>query len=69
MLFSELFTVMVKKVTFVGFWNHPPLDPPLSQGFLRQLLGITQKWLSIVGQENGYFCWSDYAIFQGINTV
>jgi len=58
-----------EKSYFRRFLESPPLDPPLSQGFQRQLLGITQKWLSIVGQENGYFCWSDYAIFQGINTV
>jgi len=36
MLFSELYKIMVKKVTFVGFrgGGHPnylPLDPPLVQ--------------------------------------
>jgi len=33
---------------------------------LRQSLGITQKLLHFLGQENGYFCWSNFAIFQGI---
>jgi len=32
-------------------------------------MGITQKWLPVLGQENGYFCWSNCAIFQGISTV
>jgi len=31
------------------------LNTPAS---LRQSLGITQKWLPYVGQENGYFGWS-----------
>jgi len=31
MLFSELYKIMVKKVTFLGFrgGDRPPLDPPL----------------------------------------
>jgi len=27
-----------------------------TQGCLRQLLDITQKWLLLIGQESGYFC-------------
>jgi len=42
------------------------LNTPAS---LRQSLGITQKWLPFLGQQNGYFWWSNYAIFQGITTV
>ena len=37
--------------------------------FLLQSLCITQKCLLSAGQESGYFCWSKYAIFQGITTV
>jgi len=36
---------------------------------LRQFLGITQKWLPFVGQESGYFCSWNYAIFQGITSL
>jgi len=42
------------------------LNTPAS---LRQSLGITQKLLPFLGQENGYFCWLNHAIFQGITTV
>jgi len=35
----------------------------------QQSLSITQKWLPFLGQENGYFCCLNYAIFQGITTV
>jgi len=36
---------------------------------LGQSLGIAQKWLPFLGQENGNFYWSNYAIFQGITTL
>jgi len=36
---------------------------------LRQSLGITQKLLHFLDQENGHFSWSKYAIFQGVTTV
>jgi len=29
----------------------------------------SKKWLSCVGQQSGYFCWSNYAFFQRITTV
>jgi len=32
-------------------------------------LGSTQKWLPFVGQESGYFCFLNYAIFQEITIV
>jgi len=30
---------------------------------------ITKSGYVFVGQESGYFCWSSYAIFHGINIV
>ena len=41
----------------------------LTQGSLWQSLDITQKWSTFVGQESGYFCWSNYSIFQRLTTV
>jgi len=42
------------------------LNTPAS---LRKSLGIKQKLLPFLGQENDYFLWLNYAIFQGITTV
>jgi len=42
------------------------LNTPAS---LQKSTGITQKLLHFLDQENGYFCLSNYEIFQGITTV
>jgi len=39
-----------------------------TKGCLQQSLCVTQKPI-ICRSKSGYFCWSNYAIFQGITTV
>jgi len=50
-----------KKFSRLHLFKHPKLSV--------KIVGYHAKVVTFLGQECGYFCWSNYAIFQGITTM